>query len=85
MADPNPPQDPAGAPQDPTAISDGDALHKRVFKGKPDGAANDQAPEASGASAAFGVSPVQLDHTKPMRHIGDSDPGDFQPDNGPRR
>ena len=81
MADPNAPKIHPTRPPLPI----GDALHKRVFNGKQDVAANDTAAEASSTGAAFGVSPVQLDHTKPMRHIGDSDPGDFQPDNGPRR
>lgn len=85
MADPTTPKDPADAPQDPAVSSDENFLHERVFKARKDGAANDAATETSDASAAFGVVPVQLDQTKPLRHIGDSDPPDFQPDNGPRR
>ena len=82
MADPTTPKDPANTPQE---AADSDDLHKRVFKAKQDGAANDAPAETSTASAAFGVVPVQIEHTTPLRHIGDSDPPDFQPDNGPRR
>lgn len=84
MADPNTPKDPAAAPQDAADGSD-NLLHELVFKGKKEGAPDEPAAPQSTASAAFGVSPVELDHTRSMRHIGDSDPGDFQPDNGPRR
>jgi hypothetical protein len=79
MADPTTPKDPA------TPDSDETVLHKRVFKGKKEGETSDAPASGSDAGAAFGVTPVQLDHTKPLRHGGDSDDADFQPDNGPRR
>ena len=84
MADPNTPKDPPAAPQDAAGDSD-KFLHERVFKKNQADAANQPATDGSNASSAVGVVPVQLDHTNPLRHIGDSDPPDFQPDNGPRR
>jgi hypothetical protein len=60
-------------------------LHDLVFGADPDGFVNDTPPGAIGANVNIIGSAVQLDRNQPLRHIGDSDQGDFQPGGGRRR
>jgi len=60
-------------------------LHEAVFGNDPDGGFNDTPPGAIGENVNFVGGGVQLDNHSPLRHIGDSDAGDFQPGGGRRR
>ena len=60
-------------------------LHDQVFGTNPEGSVNDTPKGAIGANVNLGFSPVQLEPHQPLRHIGDSDQGDFQPGGGKRR
>jgi hypothetical protein len=60
-------------------------LHEQVFGNDPDGFVNDTPRGAIGENANLGLGGVQLDSNQPLRHIGDSDQGDFQPGGGRRR
>ena len=60
-------------------------LHEEVFGHAPDGVVNDTPKGAIGANVNLGFPAVQLDRNQPLRHIGDSDQGDFQPGGGRRR
>ena len=56
-----------------------------MFGSDPDGFVNDTPRGAIGANVNIIGSAVQLDRNQPLRHIGDSDQGDFPPDNLRRR
>ena len=60
-------------------------LHDAVFGTDPDGFVNDTPSGAIGSNVNIIGSAVQLDRNQPLRHIGDSDAGDFQPGGGRRR
>lgn len=60
-------------------------LHEAVFGNDPDGFVNDTPRGAIGENVNLGLGGVQLDSNQPLRHIGDSDQGDFQPGGGRRR
>ncbi|MFT3725676.1 MAG: hypothetical protein QM773_19110 [Hyphomonadaceae bacterium] len=60
-------------------------LHEQVFGNDPDGFVNDTPRGAIGENVNLGLGGVQLDSNQPLRHIGDSDQGDFQPGGGRRR
>ena len=60
-------------------------LHDQVFGANPDGGVNDTPKGAIGDNVNLGFPAVQLDRNQPLRHIGDSDQGDFQPGGGRRR
>lgn len=60
-------------------------LHEAVFGSDPDGFVNDTPAGAIGENVNYGLGGVQLDRNQPLRHIGDSDVGDFQPGGGRRR
>ncbi|MDP3738173.1 MAG: hypothetical protein Q8R02_12330 [Hyphomonadaceae bacterium] len=60
-------------------------LHEAVFGSDPDGFVNDTPEGAIGENVNYGLGGVQLDRNQPLRHIGDSDAGDFQPGGGRRR
>ncbi len=60
-------------------------LHEQVFGNNPDGVVNDTPKGAIGENVNLGLGGVQLDSNQPLRHIGDSDQGDFQPGGGRRR
>jgi hypothetical protein len=61
------------------------SLHEQVFGSDPDGFVNDTPRGAIGANVNIIGSAVELDRHQPLRHIGDSDQGDFQPGGGRRR
>jgi hypothetical protein len=61
------------------------SLHEQVFGNDPDGFVNDTPKGAIGENVNHGFSGVQLDRNQPLRHIGDTDQGDFQPGGGRRR
>jgi hypothetical protein len=61
------------------------SLHEQVFGSDPDGFVNDTPPGAIGENVNYGFGGVQLDRNQPLRHIGDTDQGDFQPGGGRRR
>ncbi len=86
MSNPNDPK--ADAPKS-DAIKDHveahSPLHEAVFGSDPDGFVNDTPRGAIGSNVNILGSAVQLDRNQPLRHIGDSDQGDFQPDNLRRR
>jgi hypothetical protein len=63
----------------------GTSLHEQVFGSDPDGFVNDTPPGAIGDNVNIIGSAVQLDRNQPLRHIGDTDQGDFQPGGGRRR
>jgi hypothetical protein len=67
------------------AVEQHSPLHESVFGSDPDGFVNDTPRGAIGANVNIIGSAVQLDRNQPLRHIGDSDQGDFQPDNLRRR
>ena len=60
-------------------------LHEQVFGSDPDGFVNDTPRGAIGENVNIIGSAVQLDRNQPLRHIGDTDQGDFQPGGGRRR
>lgn len=93
MADPKTPQDP-GKPEDhPHNKTAADSfeehvdapLHEKMFGSNPTGLVNDTPEGAIGENVNMSVPPVQLDSNQPLRHIGDTDQGDFQPGGGRRR
>ena len=61
------------------------SLHEQVFGSDPDGFVNDTPRGAIGANVNIIGSAVELDRNQPLRHIGDTDQGDFQPGGGRRR
>jgi hypothetical protein len=61
------------------------SLHEQVFGSDPDGFVNDTPAGAIGENVNIIGSPVMLDRNQPLRHIGDTDQGDFQPGGGRRR
>jgi hypothetical protein len=61
------------------------SLHEQVFGSDPDGFVNDTPAGAIGENVNIIGSAVQLDRNQPLRHIGDTDQGDFQPGGGRRR
>jgi hypothetical protein len=61
------------------------SLHEQVFGSDPDGFVNDTPPGAIGENVNIIGSAVMLDRNQPLRHIGDTDQGDFQPGGGRRR
>ena len=60
-------------------------LHDQVFGSDPDGLVNDTPAGAIGANVNIIGAPVMLDRNQPLRHIGDNEQGDFQPDGGRMR
>ena len=63
----------------------GTSLHEQVFGDDPDGFVNDTPSGAIGENVNHGFGGVQLDRNQPLRHIGDTDQGDFQPGGSGRR
>ena len=61
------------------------SLHEQVFGADPDGFVNDTPSGAIGENVNIIGTAVQLDRNQPLRHIGDTDQGDFQPGGGRRR
>ena len=61
------------------------SLHEQVFGSDPDGFVNDTPAGPIGENVNIIGSPVMLDRNQPLRHIGDTDQGDFQPGGGRRR
>ena len=62
------------------------SLHEQVFGSDPDGGVNDTPRGAIGENVNFmGGGGFQPDRHQPLRHIGDTDQGDFQPGGGRRR
>jgi hypothetical protein len=60
-------------------------LHEAVFGNDPDGGFNDTPRGAIGDNVNIVAGGYQGDNHQPLRHIGDSEAGDFQPGGGRRR
>ena len=60
-------------------------IHDSVFGSDPDGFVNDTPPGAIGERVNVVGVAAQPERNQPMRHVGDTDQGERQPDGGRRR